>query len=85
VRDAELGQLPVEPRDLVIPLLEGRLCPLKCDALFLEPALRLYPHQMLTLEGGLGLSKGGPLLLELSLRLLACASLLPELLLHRGK
>jgi hypothetical protein len=42
VQDAKLGQLPVEPRDLVIPLLEGRLYPLKCDALLLEPALRLF-------------------------------------------
>jgi hypothetical protein len=40
---------------------------------------------VLVLEGGLGLSKGGPLLLELSLRLLARPSLLPELLLHHGK
>jgi hypothetical protein len=71
VRDVELGQLPVEPRDLVVPLLEVRLCPLKCGALLLEPALGLFPRQMLVLEGSPGLGKGGPLLLELGLRLLA--------------
>jgi hypothetical protein len=43
MRDAELGQLPVEPRDLVIPLLEGRPHPLKCGVLLLELALRLFP------------------------------------------
>jgi hypothetical protein len=85
VRDAELGQLPVEPRDLVIPLLEGCLCPLKCGALLLEPALRLFPRQMLALEGGQGLDEGGPLLLELGLRLLACDPFLPKLLLRRGE
>jgi hypothetical protein len=85
VRDADLGQLPVEPRDLVIPLLEGRPCPLKCGALLLELALRLFPHQMLTLVGGPGLGKGGPLLLELGLRLLACDPFLPELLLRLGE
>jgi hypothetical protein len=84
VRDAELGQLPVEPRDIVIPLLEGRLCPLKCGALLLEPTL-LFPRQMLALEGGPGLGKGGPLLLELGLRPLACALFLLELLLRRGE
>jgi hypothetical protein len=29
VRDADLGQLPVEPRDFFIPLREGRLRPLE--------------------------------------------------------
>jgi hypothetical protein len=42
VQDAELGQLPVEPRDLVVPLLENRLCPLECGELLLESALRLF-------------------------------------------
>jgi hypothetical protein len=85
VRDAELGQLPVEPRDLIIPLLEGRLHPLKCGGLLLETALRLFPCQTLELEGGPGLGKGGPLLLELGLRLLARDLFLLELILHRGE
>jgi hypothetical protein len=44
----------------------------------LEPALRLFPRQMLKLEGSPTLGKGGPLLLELGLRLLACDPFLPE-------
>jgi hypothetical protein len=43
------------------------------------------PRHTLMPEGSLGLGKGGPLLLELSIRLLARAPLLPELLLHRGE
>jgi hypothetical protein len=39
VRDAELGQLPIEPRDFFVPLLEGHLHPLECGALLLESAL----------------------------------------------
>jgi hypothetical protein len=41
MRDAKLGQLPIEPRDFFVPLLEGRLHPLECGALLLESALRL--------------------------------------------
>jgi hypothetical protein len=85
MRDAELGQLPVEPRDLVILLLEGCPHPLKCGVLLLELALRLFPPQTLTPEGGLGLGEGGPLLLELSLRVLACDLFLPEPIFRRGK
>jgi hypothetical protein len=44
MRDADLGQLPVEPRDFFIPLLEGRLRPLECGALLLESALHLFPR-----------------------------------------
>jgi hypothetical protein len=55
VRDAELGQLPVEPGDFFIPLLEGRLRPLECGALLLESTLGLFPRQALALEGGLSL------------------------------
>jgi hypothetical protein len=51
----------------------------------LELALRLFPPQTLTLEGVLGLGEGGPLLLELGLRLLAHDLFLPEPILRRGK
>jgi hypothetical protein len=44
MRDAELGQLPVELQDFFAPLLEDRLCPLKCGTLLLEPALGLFPR-----------------------------------------
>jgi hypothetical protein len=47
--------------------------------------LRLLPRHVLTLKGGLGLREGGPLLLELSLRMLARAPLLLELLLYHGE
>jgi hypothetical protein len=36
VGDAQLGQLPVEPCDFLVPQLEGRLCFLECGALLLE-------------------------------------------------
>jgi hypothetical protein len=52
VRDAELGQLPVEPRDFFVPLLEGRLHPFECGVLLLESALGLFLRQALTIEGG---------------------------------
>jgi hypothetical protein len=83
--DDELVQLPVEPRDFFIPLLECRLCPLECGTLLLESALGFFPRQTLVLEGGLSLSKGGLLLLELSLRLAARILLLLEPLLRRGE
>jgi hypothetical protein len=82
VRDAELHQLPVKPRDIIVPLLKGCLRPLKRGALLLEPTLRLFPRQAFPLEGSPSLDEGSPLLLEVVLCLLACGSLLPELLLH---
>jgi hypothetical protein len=68
VRDAEGDQLPVELRDLVFPLLQRCLRPLESG--------------MLSLERRPGINKGGPLLLELTLSLLAGGTLLPELLLR---
>jgi hypothetical protein len=80
VRDAELDQLPVELRGLIFPLLEGRLRPLECGALLLEPTQRLLSRQAFPLECSLGLGKGSPLLMKQGLRLLARG-----LLLRRGK
>jgi hypothetical protein len=85
VRDAELDQLPVELRDLVFPLLEGRLRPLEHGVLLLEPTQRPLSRQAFPLERSPGLSEGSLLLLKLGLRLLARGLLLTELLLHRGK
>jgi hypothetical protein len=81
----QLGQLPIEPRDLLVPELDGRLCLLKRGALSLELSLHFLPGQVRALEGGLCLLEGGLLLLEPSLRLLARTLLLVELLPHRGK
>jgi hypothetical protein len=83
--DAQLGLLPVEPRDFFVPLLEGCPRPLECGTLSLKVALSLLSCQALMLEGGLSFSKCDPLPLELLLRLLARVSLLSELLLHRGE
>jgi hypothetical protein len=49
----------------------------------LELTLCLFPRQVFLLEGSPSLDEGSPLLLELVLCLLACGSLLLELLLHR--
>jgi hypothetical protein len=58
------------------------LRPLERSALLLDQALGLLSRQTLTLEGGPSLSKGGSLLPELSLRLLARVPFLPKLLLR---
>jgi hypothetical protein len=68
VRDAEGDQLPVELRDLILSLLQRRLRP--------------FESSMLPLECRPGIDEGGPLLLELTLGLLAGGTLLPELLLR---
>jgi hypothetical protein len=79
--DAQLGQLPIELRNFLVPLLESCLRPLECGALLLKEALGLFSRQALALEGGSSLSKGGSLLLELSIRLLASVPLPLKLLL----
>jgi hypothetical protein len=61
------------------------VCPLQCGTLPLKEALSLFSCHVLALEGGPSFSKCGPLLLELSLRLLARVLLLPKLLLRRGE
>jgi hypothetical protein len=48
-------------------------------------AQRLLPRHALPLERDPCLDESGPLLLKLAFRLLACGSLLPELLLCRGE
>jgi hypothetical protein len=85
MRNADLDQLPVEPRHLVLPLLEGGLCPLERGALLLELTQRLLPRQALPLERGPSLGESSLLLLEPGLRLLARGPFLTELLLCRGE
>jgi hypothetical protein len=82
VGDAERDQLPVELRDLILPLLVGRPCHLERSALLLELLLHLLTCQALPLERCPGLDESGPLLLELTLSLLASGVLLPESLLR---
>jgi hypothetical protein len=84
-RNADLDQFPVEPRHLILPLLEGGLRPLERGALLLELTQRLLPRQALPLERGSGLGESSLLLLELGLRLMARGPFLTELLLRRGE
>jgi hypothetical protein len=85
MRDADLHQLPVEARDLLLPRLERGPCLLKRGTLPLELAQRLLARHLLLFERGPGLDECRPLPLELAFRLLAGGSLLPELLLRRGE
>jgi hypothetical protein len=85
MRHVELVELPIEPQDLFILLLEDCLRPLECDTLLLELSMGLFPRQMLALEGGPSLGKGGPLLLELSVCLLVRIPLPLKLFLRRGE
>jgi hypothetical protein len=84
VRDADLHQLAIEPRNLLLLLERGpRL--LERGTLPLELAQRFLARHALLLERGPSLDESRPLLLKLALCLLACGSLLPELLLCRGE
>jgi hypothetical protein len=85
VRDADLHQLPVKPRYLLVPLLERGPRLLERGTLPLELAQRFLSRHVLLLERGPGLDESRPLLLKPAFRLLACGSLLPELLLCRGE
>jgi hypothetical protein len=85
VRNDDLDQFPVEPRHLVLPLLEGSLRPLERSGLLLEPTQRLLPRQALPLERSPGFGESSLLSLELGFRLLTRSSLLTELLLRRGE
>jgi hypothetical protein len=85
VQNADLDQLPIEPRHLVLPLLEGCLRPLERCTLLMELTQRLVSRQELPLERGPGLGESSLLLLEPDLRLLAHRPFLAELLLRRGE
>jgi hypothetical protein len=85
MRDANLHQLAVEPRNLLFLLRERGPCLLERSALPLELAQRFLVRLAPLLERGPGLDACGLLLLKLTLRPLECGSLLPELLLCRGE
>jgi hypothetical protein len=63
VGHTQLGQLPVEPHDLLAPELDGRLRLLKRGVLPLELALCFLLGRAFKLKGGLGPLLGGLLLL----------------------
>jgi hypothetical protein len=69
MRDADLHQLPVEARDLILLLLERGPRLLERGTLLLEPAQRFLARHLLLLERGPGLDERGPLPLELAFRL----------------
>jgi hypothetical protein len=85
VRDADLHQLPVEARHLLLLLLECGLRLLERGTLPLELAQRFLPRHALLLERGPSLDKCGPLPLKLAFRLLASGSLLTKLFLRCGE
>jgi hypothetical protein len=85
VRNVDLDQFPVEPRHLVVPLLERGLRPLERGALLLELTQRLLPRQAFPLERGPGFGESSLLLLELGVRLLTRVPFLSEPLLRRGE
>jgi hypothetical protein len=85
VRDADLHQLAVEPRNLLLLLLEGDPRLLERGTLSQELAQCLFARHAPLLERGPSLDESFPLLLKLAFRPLACSSLLLELLLRRGE
>jgi hypothetical protein len=85
VRDADLHQLPIEARHLLLLLLERGPRLLEHGTLPLELAQRFLVRHALLPERTPGLDELGPLPLELAFRLLAGGSLLPELLLRHGE
>jgi hypothetical protein len=85
VRDADLHQLPVEARHLLLLLLERGPRLLERGTLSLELAQRFFTRHTLLLERGPGFEECGPLLLKLAFRLLAGGSLQPKLFLRRGE
>jgi hypothetical protein len=85
MRDADLHQLPVEARHLLLLLLECGSRLLERGTLPLELAQRFLPRHAPLLERGPSLNERGLLPLKLVVRLLAGGSLLPMLFLHRGE
>jgi hypothetical protein len=85
VRDADLHQLPVEARHVLLLLLERGPRLLERGTLPLELAQRFLARHAPLLEHGPSLDESRPLPPKLAFCPLACGSLLPELLLRRGE
>jgi hypothetical protein len=85
VRDANLHQLPVEARHLLLLLLERGPRLLERGTLQVELAQRFLARHVPLLERGPSLDECGPLPLKLAFRLLAGGSILPKLFLRRGE
>jgi hypothetical protein len=85
VRDADLHQLPVEARHLLLLLLERGPRLLKRGTLPLELAQRFLARHAPLLKRGPSLDECGPLPLKLAFRLRAGGSLLAKLFLRRGE